>query len=310
MTRSFGLCVLAFLAASSPSHAADAQSRLAQFLPKLTPGEIFPGADRFGPIQGKPPTATVFAAGRPVGYMFLNSDIVNSAGYSGKPIDIVVSLALDGRIAGARLMEHHEPIVLIGIAPAKIARLAALALVGHAGVELDARSIRFHRVGMQLTLNGIAQGYITDRIAELLLNCGIERALVDMGEIKALGDRPGGGPWEVGLEDPASPERITQTLPIRNLAVATSGGYGTRFDPAGHFNHIFDPANGMTSSRYLSVSVVAPRATDADALSTAFSLMPLERTQQIVGQLGLTAYFTLPDRTRLRQSFENRASQA
>jgi FAD:protein FMN transferase len=194
--------------------------------------------------------------------------------------------------------------------PSDHARLAALALVGHAGVELDARSIRFHRVGMQLTLNGIAQGYITDRIAELLLNSGIEQALVDMGEIKALGDRPGGGPWEVGLEDPASPDRITQTLPIRNLAVATSGGYGTRFDPAGHFNHIFDPANGMTSSRYLSVSVVAPRATDADALSTAFSLMPLERTQQIVGQLGLTAYFTLPDGARLRQSFENRASQA
>jgi FAD:protein FMN transferase len=65
----------------------------------------------------------------------------------------------------------------------------------------------------------------------------------------------------------------------------------------------------MTSSRYLSVSVVAPRATDADALSTAFSLMPLERTQQIVGQLGITAYFTLPDGSRLRQSFDDRVSR-
>lgn len=120
MTRSFGLCLLALLVASSPSHSADAQSRLAQFLPKLTPGEIFPGADRFGPVEGKPPTATVFSADHPVGYVFLNSDIVNASGYSGKPIDIVVSLALDGKIAGAKLMEHHEPIVLVGIAPAKI----------------------------------------------------------------------------------------------------------------------------------------------------------------------------------------------
>lgn len=189
--------------------------------------------------------------------------------------------------------------------PSDHARLAALALVGHTGVEFDAGTVRFRRTGMGLTLNGIAQGYITDRVAELLLNCGIEQALVDMGEIKALGERPDGSAWEIGLEDPMSPERIVQTLPVRNLAVATSGGYGTRFDLAGRFNHIFDPANGMTSSRYLSVSVVAPRATDADALSTAFSLMPLERTQQIVRQLGITAYFTLPDGSRVRQSFED-----
>ncbi len=188
--------------------------------------------------------------------------------------------------------------------PSDHARLGALALVGHSGVEFDARSARLRRVGMGLTLNGIAQGFITDRVAELLLNSGIEQALVDMGEIRALGGHPGGGPWVIGLEDPVAPNRIAQTLPMRNLAVATSGGYGTRFDPAGRFNHIFDPANGRTSSRYLSVSVMAPRATDADALSTAFSLMPLERTQEIVRQLGIRAYFTLPDGSRVRQSFE------
>ena len=120
MTRSFGLCLLAFLLASFPCHATDAPGRLGQFLPKLTPGDIFPGADRFGPIGGKLPTATIFAAGRTVGYLFLNSDIVNAVGYSGKPIDIVIALALDGKITGAKLMEHHEPIVLVGIAPAKI----------------------------------------------------------------------------------------------------------------------------------------------------------------------------------------------
>jgi len=189
--------------------------------------------------------------------------------------------------------------------PSDQALRTALALVGHAGVAIDSSGIRLRRVGMGLTLNGIAQGYITDRVAELLLNSGIGQALVDMGEIRALGERPGGGPWEVGLEDPISPDRIAQTLSVRNVAIATSGGYGTRFDLAGRFNHIFDPASGMTSSRYLSVSVVAPRATDADALSTAFSVMPLERTQQIVRQLGITAYFTLPDQSRLRQSSEN-----
>ncbi len=104
----------------SPASTAGAQSRFAEFLQKLTPGDIFPGADRFGPVEGKPPAASVFAADRLVGYVYLNSDVVNATGYSGKPINIVVALALDGKIAGAKLVEHHEPIVLIGIPKAKV----------------------------------------------------------------------------------------------------------------------------------------------------------------------------------------------
>jgi NosR/NirI family nitrous oxide reductase transcriptional regulator len=120
VARSFGLYAFALLVLLLPFHAVNAQSRLGQFLPRLTPAEIFPGADRFGPVEGKPPTAGVFAADRLVGYAYLNSDIVNAAGYSGKPIDIVIGLSLAGRITGAKLVEHHEPIVLVGIAPAKI----------------------------------------------------------------------------------------------------------------------------------------------------------------------------------------------
>jgi FAD:protein FMN transferase len=185
--------------------------------------------------------------------------------------------------------------------PSSAARAAVLALVGHHGVEFDASRIAFRRAGMALTLNGIAQGYITDRVAELLLSSGIAQALVDMGETRALGERPSGEAWRIGLEDPSAPERIAETLEIRNLAVASSGGYGTRFDAAGRFNHIFDPESGLTSSRYLGVSVVAPLATTADALSTAFSLMPLERTEPIVRRLGIGAHFALPDGSRVVQ---------
>ena len=136
---SLGLCALALLVISSACHSAEAQGRLAQFLPKLAPADIFSGADRFGPIGGNPPTATVFASGRPVGYVFLNSDIVNSAGYSGKPIDIIVALSLDGEIAGAKLMEHHEPIVLVGIAPARIESFIH-SYVGHSFADTPSSS--------------------------------------------------------------------------------------------------------------------------------------------------------------------------
>ena len=71
--------------------------------------------------QGSPPVAKVFAGERLVGYAFVNADWVNSTGYSGQPIQILVGLTADGKIAGARLMAHHEPIVLIGIPPERIA---------------------------------------------------------------------------------------------------------------------------------------------------------------------------------------------
>jgi NosR/NirI family transcriptional regulator, nitrous oxide reductase regulator len=116
------LTVLAGLAASGlavPGQAA-AEGRLAEFLPKLTPAEIDPAADAFGAIAGDPPIAPLLQHGSVVGYAFLNADVVDSTGYSGKPICIVVGLDRDGKITGAKLVEHHEPIFLIGVPPTKI----------------------------------------------------------------------------------------------------------------------------------------------------------------------------------------------
>jgi thiamine biosynthesis lipoprotein len=185
--------------------------------------------------------------------------------------------------------------------PARSDIAAALRRVGFEALELDPDEIRFARPRMAVTLNGIAQGYITDRIVALLRGFGIDRSLVDMGETRAIGGRPAGGPWIVGLEDPIHPGEVAERIAIDNLAVATSGGYGTLFDPAGRFNHILDPATGGTSSRYLSVSVVAPTATVADALSTAFSLMPLDATRRVAETLGIRAHFALADGSRLTQ---------
>ncbi len=101
--------------------AASAQTlHLGDFLSDIAPQEIFPGADRYGPVEGTPPAAPVFKGGEVVGYVWLNADVVNATGYSGKPIYVVVAMDLSGRIAGTRLVKHHEPIVLIGIPEAKI----------------------------------------------------------------------------------------------------------------------------------------------------------------------------------------------
>jgi hypothetical protein len=110
----------------------------------------------------------------------------------------------------------------------------------------------------------------------------LSTTLVNMGEIRAIGARPEGTPWRVGLADPDRLGAITGTVDLVDRAVATSAGAGFRFDRLGRFTHLFDPATGRSPSLYSTVSVIAPTATEADALSTAFSLMPLSRIQDIV----------------------------
>jgi FAD:protein FMN transferase len=173
--------------------------------------------------------------------------------------------------------------------PAAAAVAAAVARVGQDRIILDARRIVL-APGTVITLNGIAQGYVTDRVVDLLRRGGIAHALVDMGETRALGGHPDGGPWHVGLEDPAAPGQVAERIPLANRAVATSGGYGTQFDAAGRFNHIFDPASGQSSWRYAAVSVVAAEAATADALSTGFALLPADRIASLARSQNLAVH--------------------
>ncbi|WP_414475146.1 FAD:protein FMN transferase [Microvirga sp. M2] len=170
--------------------------------------------------------------------------------------------------------------------PAQPALREALGRVGFDQVRFDANRIAFARRGMGLTLNGIAQGYVTDRVVDILRAGGIANSLVDMGEPRALGVRPSGEPWRVGIADPDRPGEIAVTLDAADQAVATSGSYGLHFDSTGRFNHLFDPRTGASAHLYRSVTVVLPTATTADALSTAFSLLPPEGIRSIIQRLG------------------------
>src|SRR5215204_4462462 len=107
------LTVLVLAGSAGAGHAAEAL--LPQFLTKLVVGDLVPGADRLGPVGGVPPAAPAYAGEELKGWVFLNSDVVNAVGYSGKPIRIAIGIDTHGTITGAKLVEHHEPIVLVGI---------------------------------------------------------------------------------------------------------------------------------------------------------------------------------------------------
>jgi transcriptional regulator of nitric oxide reductase/ferredoxin len=83
--------------------------------------QVFPGADRFGPVEGVPPAAAAYEGERLLGYVFSTGDAVGSVGYSGKPLDILAGVDLNGRLTGAKLLSHQEPILIIGVSDADLA---------------------------------------------------------------------------------------------------------------------------------------------------------------------------------------------
>lgn len=128
---SAALVVAALLSLFSAASAANAAGPvpLADYLAKAQPSEFFAEADRFGSPQGDPPLVPVYAGRTLKGYVYLNTDFTNATGYSGKPIHMLVGIDPQGVLRGLKLVDHKEPIVLIGI-PEKRIVTAVNALIG------------------------------------------------------------------------------------------------------------------------------------------------------------------------------------
>ena len=147
--------------------------------------------------------------------------------------------------------------------------------VGWSGLSMSPERITL-RPGMALTLNGIAQGYAADCMAALLRRHGMRHALVDMGEVAALGRRGDGRAWSA-----RTPDGATRFLSHGGLAVSMADG--TRFSPLCH--HLFDPLAGRCAPPTAAIVVQAPSATLADAISTAIAVSGGRLTTRDFGDL-------------------------
>lgn len=152
------------------------------------------------------------------------------------------------------------------------------AAIGWHHLHFDSSEVRLMRPGMALTLNGIAQGYVTDRIADLMRAEGLENLLLDMGEIAALGQRPDGQNWHVGIQSPNG--ALRSKLSLSDRALATSATAGTLVGEGQ--SHIIDPRSGRGADLSRLVSVSAPRAALADGLSTALCLLPATKASDLI----------------------------
>lgn len=132
--------------------------------------------------------------------------------------------------------------------------------------------------GGALTLNGIAQGYVTDRIATVLRAQGLTDLVVDAGEQRMLGQRPGGGDWRAGIAAPSG--NVLAQLSLRDRALATSAPAGTVL-PDGQ-GHIIDARHWRPANRWQIVSVTHDSAAVADALSTAACCLNTSETDAML----------------------------
>ncbi|MBT3401965.1 MAG: FAD:protein FMN transferase [Rhodospirillaceae bacterium] len=137
--------------------------------------------------------------------------------------------------------------------------------IGWVHVAHGARTIAFGRPGMALTLNGIAQGLVADRIADLLRDMGFERVLVELGE--TVGLAPENDPWRIGLPGGAR-------LALADGGIATSAPRVELPGIADPVAHLIDPETGRPTDAVRAATAWAPRAMTADALSTAAAIAP------------------------------------
>lgn len=160
--------------------------------------------------------------------------------------------------------------------PQRIAEL--LDSVGYRALRLDGDTLTMP-AGYAIDLGGIAKGDAAQRVIDAWRELGVEHGIISLGgNVQALGARPDGSPWRVGLTDPLAPQQVLGVIELTDGAAVTSGGYQRYFEAGGRrYHHLLDPADGYPAdSGLLSVTVLCADGASADALSTALFVMGRE----------------------------------
>ena len=162
----------------------------------------------------------------------------------------------------------------------------AMSLVDYRNLIIADDRVYFTKRGVQITLDGIAKGYIVDQAVEVLQKNGIRYALINAGgDMRSIGQRLGTDAWSIALQNPRNTDDYLAVISLDNLAVATSGDYEQYFVPDKTAHHIIDPKTGQSASSLISTTVVAKTAADADALSTTVFVLGAKKGMALIEQL-------------------------
>lgn len=155
--------------------------------------------------------------------------------------------------------------------------------VSYTNVEVNGQQVTLSD-GASIDLGGIAKGYTSSRVIQIMKDCGIEHAIINLGgNVQVLGTKTDGSDWRIAIQNPDSESSYLGVLSTADKAVITSGGYERYFEQDGQvYHHIIDPQTGYPSESDLtSVTIVCSDGTTADALSTALFVMGLDGAKEL-----------------------------
>ncbi len=159
---------------------------------------------------------------------------------------------------------------------------AAIKLSDISNLELNDNSVYLKHDGCVLDLGGIAKGYASTKIAELLKSEGVESGLIDLGgNVQVIGKKPDGSNWIIGVRDPLSTRGAPAlVLSVNDTAVITSGNYERyKIVDGKKYSHFFDYKTGESIlNDLLSVTVITRDGSLADGLATAFMASGYEKS--------------------------------
>lgn len=157
--------------------------------------------------------------------------------------------------------------------------------------------------GMQVTLDGIAKGRVIDGATTVLQTHGFDNVLVEAGgDLAARGTRSDGQPWRVGVTHPRQTDSPLDVLALGAQAAATSGDYQHVFNHDFSAHHIVDPRQGVSPAKLAGVTVLAPAAMDADALSTAVMVLGPEAGLTLIERLPHVAALLVTKKMKIIRS--------
>ncbi|MBI3600901.1 MAG: FAD:protein FMN transferase [Nitrospinae bacterium] len=158
--------------------------------------------------------------------------------------------------------------------------------IGYKNIRIKGNTVRLLKRGAKLDLGGIAKGYAVDKGIEAIKRCGINDALINAGgNIRGIG-KSESGQWKIGILHPREEDKLIDTLVLINFSTATSGDYRKFFISNGkRYHHILNPNTGLSVEGVQSVTIIAPLAVDADALSTTVFVMGKEKGMALIEKL-------------------------
>ena len=183
----------------------------------------------------------------------------------------------------------------------KLSAAAAHTDIQNLIIDESASTVTLADPEMTLDVGAIAKGYAVEMVAQSLENKGISGYILNVGgNVRAVGGKPDGTDWTVGIEDPLGGEEYIAYLSLSDESLVTSGSYQRYYIVDGkRYHHIIHPDTLMPAEGYLSVSVLTPHSGSGDALSTALFSMTLEEGMALIASLPDTeAQWVLPDGTK------------